>query len=80
MYVPTEQQEQVQQAAQVMLALLSDESVSVPGNLLEGVVSGKSLLRAIVQGSLVVCTEEPSAAEAKTTNVRKKVARKKGSK
>ena len=48
-------QEQVQQTSQVMLAFLSEESVSIPGNLLEGIVSGKSLLRGIIQGQLLVC-------------------------
>jgi len=55
-------QEQVQQTAQVLLAFLSDESVSVPGNMLEGIVSGKSILRGIIQGQLLVCQNVPSEA------------------
>jgi hypothetical protein len=48
-------QESVQSTCQILLAFLSDEGVSIPGNLLEGVVSGKSLLRGIIQGQLQVC-------------------------
>lgn len=54
-------QEQVQQTSQILLAFLSDQSVSVPGNLLEGVVSGKSLLRGIVSGQLVLCQNQAGA-------------------
>jgi hypothetical protein len=42
-------------ACQVLLTVLSDEKGSTPNNLLEGVVSGKSLLRAIIGGQLVLC-------------------------
>ena len=56
--------EQLQAPVQAMLALLSDEKSSTPNNLLEGIVSGKSLLRAILQGHVVVCpVEEESKVE-----------------
>lgn len=48
-------QEQVVQTAQILLAVISDEEGSTPNKYLEGVVSGKSLLRAIIAGKLVVC-------------------------
>jgi len=48
-------QEQVQQAAQILLAVLSAESVSIPANLIDGVVSGKTLIRGLISGELVVC-------------------------
>lgn len=48
-------QEQVVQTAQIILAVLSDEEGSTPNKYLEGIVSGKSLLRGIVAGQLVVC-------------------------
>lgn len=47
--------QQVQGPVQVLLTVLSDEKGSTPNHLLEGVVSGKSLLRAILQGNLVIC-------------------------
>lgn len=47
-------QEQVQQAAQHLLTLLDSPSTNIPGNLLEGVFSGKSLLRALLNGTLKV--------------------------
>ena len=49
------QQEQVQGTAQQMLSFLSDENVNVPGNMLEAIVSGKSLLRGIIGGQLILC-------------------------
>lgn len=51
------QEEQVQQTAQSLLAFFDREDVSVPGNLVEQIVSGKSLLRAIVAGQLKVAQE-----------------------
>jgi hypothetical protein len=51
-------QEQVVQTSQVVLAVLSDEDSSTPNKYLEGVVSGKSLLRGIISGQLVVCQAE----------------------
>jgi hypothetical protein len=46
--------EQVQQTVQVLLTFLDSENAKVPGNLLDGVVSGKSLLRGLLNGQLVV--------------------------
>ena len=55
------QAEQVQSTCQVLLAFLDSDGANVPGNMLEGVVSGKSLLRGILSGNLVVCqTGEPN--------------------
>jgi len=51
-------QEQAQQTAQVVLALLSDAAIAVPGNMLEGIVSGKSLLRGVIAGQLVICQNQ----------------------
>lgn len=60
MLKPVDQQN-VQATAQSMMAFLDREDVSVPGNMLEAIVSGKSLLRALVSGQLVVAQniEEP---------------------
>lgn len=49
--------EQIQRTAQVLLSVLDSDAVSVPGNLVEGVTSGKSLLRGILQGNVVVCEQ-----------------------
>ena len=57
-------QEQVVQTAQILLAVVSDEEGSTPNKFLEGVVSGKSLLRGLIAGQLVVCTAEAPAKEA----------------
>ena len=54
-------QEGVVQTSQVLLAVLSDEEGSTPNKYLEGVVSGKSLLRGLVSGQLIVC--QPDAPE-----------------
>lgn len=51
------QEEHVQKTAQSLLAFFDREDVSVPGNLVEQIVSGKSLLRAIVAGQLKVAQE-----------------------
>ena len=53
-------QEQVVQTAQILLAVISDVDGSTPNRYLEGVVSGKSLLRGILSGELVVCSKEGS--------------------
>lgn len=51
-------QEQVNQTAQMLLVYLEDPKNVTPNNMLEGIVSGKSLLRGILSGSLVVCQNE----------------------
>ena len=48
-------QEQVQKTCQVLLDYLDNPINVTPNNILEGVVSAKSLIRAIVQGGLLVC-------------------------
>jgi hypothetical protein len=40
--------------AQALLSYLDREDIHVPGNLVEAIVSGKSLLRALAQGQLVL--------------------------
>jgi len=67
-------EEQVQQTADLLLSFLSDASVSVPAPLVDGIVSGKSLLRGLVSGQLVVCTAVQP--EAKATPAKKKVSKK----
>lgn len=49
----------VKQTAQVLLSVLDDERFSCPGNLVEGVTSGKSLLRGIIGGNVIVCERRP---------------------
>ena len=46
--------EQIQKTVQVLLSFLDSDSVTVPGSMIEGVVSGKSLLRALLDGRLIV--------------------------
>ena len=60
-------QTNVQTTAQSLMAFLDREDVSVPGNMLEAIVSGKSLLRALVAGQLVIAqnVEEPKKEEKK---------------
>lgn len=53
--------ENVQPTAQNLLAFLDREDVNVPGNMLEAIVSGKSLLRALLNGQLVICRNAPDA-------------------
>lgn len=80
-------QEQVQQTAQILLAFLDSDGASVPGSMLEGVLSGKSMLRGILGGQLGVVQldmkAEPPADDpppATKTPAKKKVAKKKASK
>ena len=58
-------QEQVQATAQQMLSFLSDENVSIPGNMIEAIFSGKSLLSAIIAGNLIVCRHAEDASKSK---------------
>lgn len=85
-------QEQVQQTAQILLAFLDSDGASVPGSMLEGVLSGKSMLRGILGGQLGVVqldmkteppADDPPADDpppATKTPAKKKVAKKKASK
>lgn len=77
-------QEQVVQTSQVLLAVVSDEDGTTPNKWLEGVVSGKSLLRGIIAGQLVVCAADPAdappAPKAKPKAKRAKVGTKVGAK
>ena len=49
--------DQVQKTAQVVLAYLEDARNVTPNDMLDGVVSGKSLLRALINGNLIVCQQ-----------------------
>lgn len=54
--------DQILQTAQILLAYLDSPTNSTPNNMLEGVVSGKSLMRGLISGALVVCqTNAPAA-------------------
>lgn len=49
--------EQVQPTVQNLLAFLDREDVNIPGNMVESIVSGKSLLRALLNGQLVLAQD-----------------------
>lgn len=51
--------ENFQPTCQALLAFLDREDVTIPGNLLESIVSGKSLLRALLQGQLTLAQDVP---------------------
>ena len=68
------QPEQVQQSCQIGLAVLSDEECRIPGNLVEGIMSFKSLLNALIQGSLVICQDVPAKPEDGQTPPKKEAA------
>jgi hypothetical protein len=42
-----------------LLEIMSSPSVNIPGQMLEGALSGKSILRGIASGQLVLCEESP---------------------
>jgi len=50
--------ESVQSTAQVMLTYLDDPANKTPNNMLEGIVSGKGMLRGLINGNLVLCQIE----------------------
>ncbi len=70
----------VQQTAQILLAYLDDERNATPNNMLEGIVSGKSLLRGILGGQLILCQEQEPAGDPQkpTKKTAKKTAKKSG--
>ena len=55
----------ITETVQVMLSYLDDPANSTPNNMLEGMVSGKSLLRAISGGELFICAKVNPPAEKK---------------
>ena len=55
--IPTEQ---IQQSVQVLLSFLDSDGASVPGNMLEGIVSGKSILRGLLSGNLGLVSLQPA--------------------
>jgi hypothetical protein len=67
-------EEPVKQAAQLLLSFLSDASVSVPAPLVDGIVSGKTLLRGIINGQLVVCAPADEPEQTVSKKVSKKQA------
>lgn len=50
--------EQIQKTVQVLLAFLDSDGANVPGSMIEGIVSGKSLLRGLLNGQLIVAQPE----------------------
>lgn len=72
--------EQVQKTVQVLLTYLDDPRNTTPNDMLEGIVSSKSLLRGILAGQVVVCQnvagEPDKAAPVKKPEAAKKVAKK----
>lgn len=52
------QQEAVQPTLESLLAFLDRDELSVPGSQVEAIVSGKSLLRALIAGQLVLAQQE----------------------
>ena len=56
--------DQVQATAQAILTFLDSENAHIPGNMIEAMVSGKSLMRALLSGALVLCQpDHPVAPE-----------------
>lgn len=49
--------EQLQPIVNGLLAFLDREDITVPGNLVETIVSGKSLLRAIAQDQIILAQD-----------------------
>ena len=47
-------QEQVQQTAQLVLSFLESDDAKIPGSMADGIFSGKSLLRGMLNGQLGV--------------------------
>jgi len=77
---PIPNHDQALQAVQVLLTVLSDEGSSTPNHLLEAVVSGKSILRGLIQGQLMLCApgqppvEQPVVEEVKAEDEDEKAA------
>ena len=61
---------QIDPTVQVMLDYLSDPQNLTPNNMVEAMASGKSVLRGILSGQLVVCkvVEEPNPTAAPPEN------------
>ena len=70
-------QEQVAKTLQVVLAYLEDPTKSTPNPMLEGIVSGKSLLKGILSGGLVICELAPPGADKKDVATKKTPRKKK---
>jgi len=58
--------EQIQGACQIVLSYLSDPANSTPNNLVEGIASGKSLMRGVLSGELVICQTVDDSAPRRT--------------
>ena len=55
--------EQIQGTCQIVLAYLDDPENSTPNNMVEGIAGGKSLLRGVLSGNLVICQKAPDVPE-----------------
>ena len=54
---PIAQHQEVKRALQVVLSYLDSPKNKTPNDMLEVIVSGKSVLRGIVDGALLLCEE-----------------------
>ena len=54
-------QEAVEKTMQILLTYLDDPVNVTPNNILEGIVSAKSLIRGILGGGLFICQNEPES-------------------
>ena len=50
--------DKIQTPCQMLLAYLDDPENKTPNNMLEGIVSIKSLIRGVVNGQLFICEQE----------------------
>ena len=57
-------QEAVQKTCQIGVALLSDDEVRVPTSQMEGALSLKSMLQAVLGGQLFICNKVEAKPEA----------------
>lgn len=57
------QKDAVLPTVEALLAFLERQDLMVPGDMLEKIVSGKSLLRALLQGQVVIATRPREKAE-----------------
>lgn len=64
--------DQYQPVAQAMLAYFDREDVMIPGHMAEQIVSGKSLLRALLGGQLVLGQQAPAPAPAEKPDTENK--------
>ena len=58
MLKPVQPEEQVQKACQLAMTVLSAPETPIPGNLLDGIQSFKSLIGGVIRGNLFICEKE----------------------